>query len=130
MQGEVEKKPKIKFLMCICTGECPGFSELTPNIWKFMNRVRLELPVEYAAIHPQLCAPDGDKFLRDVLHNDGSYYIIGGCAPFMQEKMFRDALKDKGVEKGKHIALDLRNMKVDDAFNKVAEAVNKIVGGK
>jgi len=74
--------------------------------------------------------PDGDKFLRDVLHNDGSYYIIGGCAPFMQEKMFRDALKEKGVEKGKHIALDLRNMKVEDAFNKVAEAVNKIVGGK
>ncbi len=47
--------------MCVCTGKCPGFSQM--DIWDFINRVRIELPVEYGFIHPQLCEEDGDRFL-------------------------------------------------------------------
>lgn len=37
---------KPRFVMCICTGECPGFAEL--DLWPLVNRVRNELDVEYA----------------------------------------------------------------------------------
>ena len=52
-------------IMCVCTGKCPGFSKM--DIWDFINRVRVELPVEYGFIHPQLCEEDGDRFLADML---------------------------------------------------------------
>ena len=48
------------FLMCVCTGKCPGFQAM--DIWDFINQVRVELPVEYAIIHPQMCEEDGDRF--------------------------------------------------------------------
>jgi hypothetical protein len=50
-----------RFIMCFCTGECPGFAKL--ELWKLINFVRNELDVEYAIIHPQLCVTDGDNFL-------------------------------------------------------------------
>ena len=52
-------------LMCVCTGKCPGFEKM--DIWDFINRARVELPVEYGFIHPQLCEEDGDRFLADFL---------------------------------------------------------------
>jgi hypothetical protein len=52
-----------RFVMCICTGQCPGFESL--NLWDLINYVRNELDVEYALVHPQLCVDDGDAFWRD-----------------------------------------------------------------
>ena len=43
---------KYGFVMCVCTGKCPGFQAM--DIWDFINQVRVELPVEYGFIHPQL----------------------------------------------------------------------------
>ena len=48
----MSEKKKPGFIMCVCTGKCPGFSQM--DIWDFINRVRIELPVEYGFIHPQL----------------------------------------------------------------------------
>ena len=56
---------KPRFIMCFCTGECPGFAKL--DLWKLVNYVRNQLDVEYAIIHPQLCVDDGDRFWRDYL---------------------------------------------------------------
>jgi hypothetical protein len=56
---------KPRFVMCICTGECPGFKSL--DLWQLINRVRTELDVEYAIVHPQLCVDDGDRFWHDFL---------------------------------------------------------------
>ena len=83
-----------RFVMCICTGQCPGFEKL--NLWDLINYVRNELDVEYAIVHPQLCVDDGDAFWRDYA-KPGVKYIVGGCDPRMQRKMYKDALDEVGV---------------------------------
>jgi heterodisulfide reductase subunit A-like polyferredoxin len=109
-------------IMCVCTGKCPGFAKM--DIWDFINRVRIELPVEYGFIHPQLCEEDGDRFLTDLLQARRKL-IIAGCAPNMQVKLFRDAFHNAGMDiKADLIPLDVRDMTTDQAFQKVAAAVN------
>ena len=88
-----EQRPGL--VMCVCTGKCPGFSKM--DIWDFINRVRVELPVEYGFIHPQLCEEDGDRFLADMLKGKRKM-IVAGCAPNMQKKMFRDAFAAAGMD--------------------------------
>lgn len=121
-----EEKAKPGFIMCVCTGKCPGFSKM--DIWDFINRVRVELPVEYGFIHPQLCETDGDRFLSDFLKS-GRKLVVGGCAPNMQYKMFRDAFKAAGMDINKDLVpLDIRDMTTDEAFNKVEEALKQMEG--
>lgn len=109
------------FIMCVCTGKCPGFQ--TMDIWDFINQVRVELPVEYAFIHPQLCEEDGDRFLADLLKANRQL-IIGGCAPNMQRKMFKDAFKDAGLDVEKDLVkLDIRDMSTEQAVNLVKNAL-------
>jgi heterodisulfide reductase subunit A-like polyferredoxin len=110
---------KIGFIMCVCTGKCPGFEKM--DMWDFINRVRVELPVEYAFIHPQLCEEDGDRFWKDYL-KPGRKYLVAGCAPNMQFKLFRDAFSEMGLEVKKDLVpLDIRNMTTDEAFDLVAK---------
>lgn len=114
--------------MCFCTGECPGFAKL--ELWPLINFVRNELDVEYAIIHPQLCVEDGDKFLADYLdsNNKDRIYIVGGCAPIMQKKMFKEAFTMKKLDIQKQLVpLDLRNMATDVAMKKVQEAVERVM---
>jgi heterodisulfide reductase subunit A-like polyferredoxin len=121
---------KPRFLMCFCTGECPGFAKL--DLWKLVNFARNELDVEYAIVHPQLCVDDGDRFFKDYLREGDKdvKYIIGGCDPRMQKKMFKDAFEDKGLDFDKQaVSLDLRNMETPDAMKKVAEAVENLGSG-
>jgi heterodisulfide reductase subunit A-like polyferredoxin len=116
-----------RFIMCFCTGECPGFAKL--DLWKFVNFVRNELDVEYVIIHPQLCVDDGDNFWRDYLRegNKDTIYIVGGCDARMQRKMFKDAFEEKGLDFDKQvIALDLRNMETSEAMKKVEETLGKV----
>jgi heterodisulfide reductase subunit A-like polyferredoxin len=118
-----------RFIMCICTGECPGFAKL--DLWKFINFVRNELDVEYAIVHPQLCVDDGDRFWRDYLKegDKNTIYIVGGCDPKMQRKLFGEIFREKGLDVDRQlVSLDLRNMETDEAMKKVEEAVNKVLG--
>jgi heterodisulfide reductase subunit A-like polyferredoxin len=126
----MSEKELPRFIMCFCTGECPGFAKL--NLWKLINFVRNELDVKYAIIHPQLCVDDGERFLKDFLNekNKNAIYIIGGCDPRMQRKMFKDVFAEKGLDIDKQvIPLDLRNMETEEAMKKVAEAVEKVKSG-
>ena len=108
-------------IMCVCTGKCPGFEKM--DVWDFINRVRVELPVEYGFIHPQLCEEDGDRFLADMLQAKRKL-IVAGCAPNMQIKMFRDAFADAGMDiKTDLVPLDVRDMTLDQAFEKVEKAL-------
>jgi heterodisulfide reductase subunit A-like polyferredoxin len=108
-------------IMCVCTGKCPGFAKM--DIWDFINRVRVELPVEYGFIHPQLCEEDGDRFLADFLQARRKV-IVAGCAPNMQYKMFRDAFAAAGMDiKADLVPLDIRDMTTDEAVQKVADAL-------
>jgi heterodisulfide reductase subunit A-like polyferredoxin len=116
---EQENKPGL--IMCVCTGKCQGFSKM--DIWDFINRVRVELPVEYGFIHPQLCEEDGDRFLADLLQS-GRRMVIAGCAPNMQAKLFRDAFKAAGMDvKTGLLPIDIRDMTTDEAIGKVEQAL-------
>jgi len=96
------------------------------DIWDFINRVRIELPVEYGFIHPQLCEEDGDRFLLDFLKAHRKV-VIGGCAPNMQMKLFRDAFKESGLEISTDlIPIDVRDMTTDQAIEKVSAALQKM----
>jgi len=120
----MEEKQLPGFIMCVCTGKCPGFQAM--DIWDFINQVRVELPVEYAFIHPQLCEEDGDRFLADYLKANRKV-IIGACAPNMQRKMFKQAFKDVGMDVEKDaVMLDIRDMTNEKAFEIVENALVKL----
>jgi heterodisulfide reductase subunit A-like polyferredoxin len=109
-------------IMCVCTGKCPGFAKM--DIWDFINQVRVELPVAYGFIHPQLCEEDGDRFLADFLQAHRTV-VVAGCAPNMQRKLFRDAFAAAGLNvEADLIALDIRDMTTEEAVQKVAEALS------
>jgi heterodisulfide reductase subunit A-like polyferredoxin len=111
-------------LMCVCTGKCPGFEKM--DIWDFINRARVELPVEYGAIHPQLCEVDGDRFLGDFLEAKRPL-VIAACAPNMQYKMFRDAFAAKGMDvKRDMVPLDIRDLTTDEAIDKVSAKLHEM----
>ncbi|MFW9927360.1 MAG: hypothetical protein ACFFDM_11455 [Candidatus Thorarchaeota archaeon] len=114
---------KPAFIMCVCTGKCPGFAKM--DIWDFINTVRMVLPVQHGIIHPQLCETDGDRYLEDVLHQ-GQKVFIGGCAPVMQYKLFRDAFAKKGMNvKNDLVPVDVRDMTTDEAVEKLTQELRK-----
>jgi len=109
------------FIMCNCTGECPGFRDL--NLWQLINRVRSEMDVEFDLVHPQLCVDDGERFWK-YFARPGDRYVVGGCDPRMQRKMFKDVLASVGVDFDESVVpLDLRNMPTEDAIEKVRQAL-------
>ena len=120
----MEEKELYGFIMCVCTGKCPGFKAM--DIWDFINQVRIELPIEYAFIHPQLCEEDGDRFLADYLKAHRKV-IIGACAPNMQKKMFKQAFSDAGLDIEKDaVLLDIRDMTNEKAFGIVKNALSDL----
>ena len=116
-----------RFVLCFCTGKCPGFEKL--DLWDLINYVRNELDVEYAIVHPQLCVDDGDAFWRDYA-KPGVKYVVGGCDARMQRKMYKDALSEVGIDFGKQIVpLDLRNLTTPEAIARVKKAVEEVNAG-
>jgi len=121
---EEKEKQLPGFIMCVCTGKCPGFAKM--DIWDFINQVRVELPVEYGFIHPQLCEEDGDRFLADYL-KAGRKVVIGACALNMQKKMFKDAFAKAGLDINKDlVALDIRDMTTEEAVAKVQAVLDEM----
>jgi heterodisulfide reductase subunit A-like polyferredoxin len=111
-------------VMCVCTGKCPGFAQM--DIWDFINRARVELPVEFAVIHPQLCEEDGDRYLADALQAKRPL-VIAGCAPNMQYKLFRDAFAERGMDVKRDMRpVDVRDMTTEAAVEKVATALREM----
>jgi len=111
---------KPRFILCNCTGECPGFKDM--NFWQLLNYIRNELQSEYAVLHPQLCVDDGERFFREILKPD-TLYVVGACDPRMQKKMFRDAFEKARINFDEQvIPLDLRSMPTEQALEKVKQA--------
>jgi heterodisulfide reductase subunit A-like polyferredoxin len=120
-EGQYLEKKKVSFIFCVCTGKCPGFKDL--DMWDFINIIRAEYPVEYAFIHPMLCDEDGERFFADFLKKD-RLYVVGGCAPVMQKKLFRDAFAKAGLDINKDlVSLDVRNMTTEKALETVKKAL-------
>ena len=123
METETIGKQKPGLIFCVCTGKCPGFAKM--DLWDFINKVRLQLPVEYAFIHPQLCEVDGDRFFSEHL-KAGRKYVIAGCAPNMQCKLFKDAFTKAGLDVNRDlISLDVRNMTTQEAFDAVKKKLEE-----
>jgi len=90
---------KVGFVLCVCTGDCPGFA--TMNVWDLINQVRLALPVEWAIVHPQLCEIDGDRFVQNLIQlikENQIKYFIAGCSPNMQRKLIGHHFKEVGMD--------------------------------
>ncbi len=101
-------------LLCVCQGTCPSFQKM--NIFEVANTLRREKLVDYVAIHPQLCARDGDQFLGTLLAGGGTDHLyVAACDPTMQLKMFRDALREAGFSEEKVSGVDIRNMSTEQA---------------
>ncbi|HHE73031.1 MAG TPA: heterodisulfide reductase subunit A-like protein [Chloroflexi bacterium] len=113
-------------LLCVCQGTCPSFQQM--NIFEVGNAVRREKLVDYMAIHPQLCASDGDEFLKALLssHENGEgtdVLYVAACDPDMQVKMYRDALEAAGFPKEQLRSVDIRNMDTAQAVNAIKELI-------
>ncbi len=109
-------------LLCVCQGTCPSFQEM--NIFEVGNAIRREKLVDYVAIHPQLCARDGDEFLIALLSGNSTEELyVAGCDPEMQAKMYRDAFEAAGFDRGKAKGVDIRNMNTEQAV----EAIKNLV---
>jgi len=114
---------KIGFIFCVCTGKCPGFSKM--DMWDFINIIRAEYPVEYAFIHPMLCDEDGERFLAEFLKKDRKY-LVAGCAPIMQRKLFKDSFANAGLDVNKDlIPIDARNMTTQEALALVKKTLEE-----
>lgn len=109
-------------LMCVCQGTCPSFQGM--NIFDVGNDIRREKLVDYVAIHPQLCATDGDKFLTALLQgNSTDELYVAGCDPTMQVKMFRDALDAAGFDRARIHGVDIRNMNTEQAVSAIKQMI-------
>lgn len=106
-------------ILCVCQGTCPSFQQM--NIFEVLNTLRRENLVDFVALHPQLCASDGDVFWEVFLKgmDDVEKLVVAGCHPDMQRKMFRDAFEAAGFEKTKHRGVDIRNMTTEQAVEAI-----------
>lgn len=111
-------------IMCVCQGTCPSFKKM--EIVEVLNGVRKEKIVDFVSLHPQLCADDGDQYLKVLLANkEVDKIYIAACDPLMQQKMFRDSFDAVGFDKSKHEAIDIRNMTTEEAVSANKERVAK-----
>lgn len=109
------------FLLCVCQGTCPSFHSM--NVFEVLNELRKDKMFDFVALHPQLCADDGDEFLKVLLANQDidEIYVAG-----MQQKMFKDAILNAKFDASKHYAIDIRNMQTQQAI----EAIKNLVDSK
>lgn len=113
---------KTGLILCVCQGTCPSFK--TMDIFEVLNAIRREKVVDFVSLHPQLCADDGDQYLKVLLNNkDISKLYVAACDPLMQQKMFRDAFDAAGFDKKNHIPMDVRNKTTEEAVAAIKELI-------
>ena len=112
------------FLFCVCQGTCPSFDK--ENAYEITNMVRKNFNVEFAAIHPQLCADDGDRFLKNLLKGtELDVLYVAGCDPVMQTKMFKDSFAGVGFDGSKLVGTDVRNKTTEEVKAQVSALIEK-----
>jgi len=95
------------------------------DIFEVLNSIRRENLVDFVAIHPQLCADDGDEYLRVLLSNkEIDKLYVAGCDPKMQNKMFKNVFDELKFDSNKHYAADIRNMNTEQAISKIKEMIS------
>ncbi|MDY6985394.1 MAG: heterodisulfide reductase subunit A-like protein [Candidatus Thermoplasmatota archaeon] len=103
-------------LLRVSHGTCPSFKKM--DISTVLNPIRREKLVDFVAIHPQLCADDGNEFLKALMTDkEINKLFVAGCDLQMQQKMFRDASDDAGFDARNHATADIRNMTTEEAVD-------------
>ncbi|GAB4316276.1 MULTISPECIES: heterodisulfide reductase subunit A-like protein [Pseudothermotoga] len=109
-------------LLCVCQGTCPSFHQM--NVFEVLNAIRREKLVDFVALHPQLCADDGDVYLKTLTKDEHIEKLyVAGCDPAMQKKMYRDAFEESNFDKSKHIGVDIRNMTTEQAIEAIKNMI-------
>ena len=123
-------------LICSCSGACPSMAKI--DFWALSERVRLEFgdKIEFIALHPRLCEPDGERLMGRILSND-LVFLTPACAEKRQEKLLRDGFAKAGVPMdAQHwIPISMSQEDTDTVFKKIkaaleAEASKSPEGGK
>jgi heterodisulfide reductase subunit A-like polyferredoxin len=110
-------------IVCVCQGTCPSFQKM--NIFEVVNYFRRNKKVDFAVIHPQLCATDGDNFWRALLskHEGINKLVVAGCDPVMQKKMFGWVFKELKFDESKFVGVEIRNMSTEEAIKAIEKAI-------
>lgn len=118
-----DQKPKRGLLLCVCQGTCPSFHQM--NIFEVLNALRREKLIDWVGVHPQLCADDGDVYLKELLRgaDDLGRLYVAGCDPTMQKKMYRFAFEEAGFDPAKHKGVDIRNMTTEQAVAAIKQLI-------
>lgn len=113
-------------ILCVCQGTCPSFKGM--DIFEVLNHFRRNGDFDFVALHPQLCADDGDEFFRVFLSsNKVDKLYIAGCDPKMQSKMFKGIFNETSFKPENHLAVDIRNMDTQQAINAIKELRDKTI---
>jgi len=115
-------------LLCVCQGNCPSFQAM--DIFEVGNAIRREKLVDYIAVHPQLCARDGDQFLKTLLSSatddqETDTLYVAACDPDMQVKMYRDAFEEVGFDADKLRGVDIRNKNTAEAVEAIKQLITE-----
>jgi len=115
-------------LLCVCQGTCPSFHKM--NVFEVLNELRREKLIDLVAVHPQLCADDGDQFLQTFLsgHQIDRLYVAG-CSPTMQEKMFRDSFTKAGFDIKNFVGIEIRNLDTNQAIEIIKKGIQNDIKG-
>ena len=118
---------KVKTLVCNCKGLDP-FRYADMNTLAF--DIESELEVQYAAVHPQLCAQGGVKLLEDVLRSaeddPDTYVLVCACAEATQKKLFQKALRSTGFDEKHFVPLDARYSTNDGILERIRERLTEL----
>ncbi len=122
MTTETPKKKAVLF--CTCSGACPSMTKI--DFWKLAERVRLELgdQIEFMALHPRLCEPDGERFMANTV-KDGILFITPACKEMKQQKLLRDGFEKSGVpmDDAHWKPISMAMLDTDTVFEKIKAAV-------
>lgn len=111
-------------ILCVCQGTCPSFKGM--DIFEVLNHFRRNGEFKFVALHPQLCADDGDDFFKVLLSgNKVDKLYIAGCDPKMQSKMFKNVFSETNFDPKNHLAVDIRNMDTKQAIDAIKELKDK-----
>lgn len=124
-----EERSGPAYIQCICTGECPGFTDLLEDegagLFQIINTLRENDPISFAVVHPQLCTPDGEAFWLGIAKKDQKY-VVGACDPRMQWRLFKPAFDKAGVDVKKALyGFDARMQKAESVIEKARTAIAK-----
>ena len=98
------------------------------NVFEVLNHFRRNKKVDFALIHPQPCADDGDSFWRVLLGEGGSRIdkiVVAGCDPVMQKKMFDWVFRELGFDESKFVGIEIRNMTTEEAIKAIEKAIEE-----